>query len=206
MINLKLIDILNTFTEAEFKDFIKFTCSVYFNRGRNYIPLLKTLKIFYPNFSNPKLTKAYLYKILYPGKEYNDQVMRNMLSGLLKICEQFIVTNKIKSDRTDYITILADELKNRMLFKLSENYINKSKNELSKPVIDKDFFRKRYELLQVKREISQGLNNTKETIECLSAEASDFFLYFLLETSRHVEKMVVFYHNLNANFKKSSCI
>ena len=201
MISSKLIDILKTFSEAELKDFIKFAQSLYFNKGRNYLPLLKTLKKFYPDFRNPKLTKAYLYEILYPGKKYNDQVIRNILSGLLKICEQFIVINKINSDGTDFNTIIADELKNRMLFKLSESYINKSLYELGEPAIDKDFFRKRYELLQVKREIARGLNNTKETIEFLSSEASDFFLYFLLETSRHVEEMVVFNHNLKANFE-----
>jgi len=98
MINSKLIHILKTFSEPELKDFMKFSRSLYFNKGRNCLPLLKTLRNIYPNFSDAKLTKDYLHEILYPGKKNNDQVIRNMLSGLLKICEQFIVINKIKSD------------------------------------------------------------------------------------------------------------
>ncbi len=201
MINSKLTEILKTFSEQELKDFVKFTGIVYFNKGRNYIPLLKILRKFYPDFNNPALTRYYIYEKLFQGKKYNDQVIRNMLSGLLKICGQFIVINNIKSNSTDYNIILADELKNRMLFKHAESYINKSLKEIDETAVDKDYFRKRYELMQVKREITHGLNNTKGTIECLSAEAVDFFLFFLLETSRHVEEMVVFNHNLNANFE-----
>jgi len=201
VINSKLIEILKTFSKQELRDFVKFTKISYFNKGKNYLPLLNVLRKFYPEFNNPELTKFYVYERLFQGKKYNDQVIRNMLSGLLKICGQFIVINNIKFNSTDYNIILADELKNRMLFKHAESYINKSLKEIDETAVDKDYFRKRYELMQVKREITHGLNNTKETIECLSAEAVDFFLFFLLETSRHVEEMVVFNHNLNANFE-----
>ena len=197
----KLVNILNGFSETEYKNLIKFARNAYFNDGRDYIPLLKILKKFHPGFNNTVLTKKHLHEKLYRGRQYNDQVIRNTLSGLLKVCEQFIVINRIFKDSSGYGIILADELKNKGLYRHAESLINKSLALLEEPDIDKNYFRNRYELMQAKREIMQGTNNNRGAIDCLSSEAADFFMFFLLETSRHIEEMVVFNHNLNADFE-----
>ena len=88
-----------------------------------------------------------------------------------------------------------------MLYKQSEKNINSCLKLLKESGIDKDYFKKYYEMLQLKREISQSTNDTKGTIENLSQEAVSFLYFTLLEISRHLEEMAVFNHNLNANFE-----
>ncbi len=202
MINSKLIEILKTFSPEELKNLEKFAKGTYFNKGRDYIPLLRILKKFYPSFNSSIPTKKCLYEKMFPGKKYNYQMLRNMLSGLQKICEEFIVFNRIRNDRVEFNLILSNDLRNRMLLKLASRYADKSLKILSEPGLDTDYFRRSYELTQVKREIYQSLNNSKEAIESLSKEAVYFFYFFLMETSRHIEEMSVYNHNLNANFEE----
>jgi hypothetical protein len=202
LLNSKLIEILKTFSPEELKNLEKFAKGTYFNKGRDYMPLLRILKKFYPSFSSSILTKKSLYDKMFPGKKYNYQMLRNMFSGLQKICEEYIVFNRIRSDRIDFNLKLSDDLRSRMLLKLASRYADKSLKILSEPGLDIDYFRRSYELTQVKREINQSLNNSKEAIKSLSEEAVYFFYFFLMETSRHIEEMSVYNHNLNANFEE----
>ncbi len=201
MLNSKLIEILKTFSPEELKNLEKFAKGTYFNKGRDYIPLLRILKNNYPSFNGSTLTRKSLYEKMFPGKNYNYQVLRNMFSGLQKICEEFIVFNRIRNDRIEFNLILSDDLRSRILLDLASRYAGKSLKILSKAGLDGDYFRRSYELTQMKREINQGLNNSKEAIESLSEEAVYFFYFFLMGTSRHIEEMSVYNHNLNANFE-----
>ena len=85
MKDTKLIQTLKTFTSDEIKNFEKFAASSYFNKGRNYLPLLTELKKFQPSFDNERLTAEYLYKKIYRGRKFNKQVMWNLVSGLEKL-------------------------------------------------------------------------------------------------------------------------
>ena len=201
MVSIKIAEVFSTFTKDELCDFEKFVKSTHFSKGRNYLPLLSIIKKFHPGFDSPDFNKQYIYKKLYPTKKYNDQVTRNLLSGLMKICEKYLVYRSITCNKLDYYVFLAEEYKNRMLYKQSEKNINSCLKLLKESGIDKDYFKKYYEMLQLKREISQSTNDTKGTIENLSQEAVSFLYFTLLEISRHLEEMAVFNHNLNANFE-----
>lgn len=201
MASIKIAEVFKTFSKDEIHDFEKFVKSAYFSRGRNYLPLLSIIKKFHPEFNSPEFNKQYIHKKLYPSKEFNDQVMRNHFSGLMKICERYMVYKNITENKLEYYGVLAEEYKNRTLYKESEKNILSSIRLIKDSGIDKEYFKNYYKMLQIKREISQSTNNTKETIESLSRESLNFFYYTLLEISRHIEEMAVFNHNLNTNFE-----
>lgn len=201
MVSIKIAEVLKSFTKEEIHDFEKFMKSSYFSNGRNYFPLFNIVKKFHPDFNNPDFNKQYIYKKLYPSKKYNDQVVRNLFSGLMKICEKYLVYKSITGNKLEYHGILAEEYKNRMLYKESEKNISNSIKLIKGSGIDKEYFKNYYEMLQIKREIAQSTNDTKQTIENLSRESLNFFYYTLLEVSRHIEEMAVFNHNLNTNFE-----
>lgn len=201
MISIKIAEVFSSFSKEELSDFEKFVKSTHFSNGRNYLPLLGIIKKFHPCFDDPNFNKQYIYNKLYPAKKYNDQVTRNLFSGLMKICEKYLVYRSITRNKLDYYGFLAEEYKNRKLYKQSEKNINNCLKLLKDSGIDKDYFKKYFEMLQLKREISQDENDTKGTIENLSQEAVSFLYFTLLEISRHLEEMAVFNHNLNANFE-----
>ena len=93
---MKVIDKLSLIKVTEWKDFEKFVSSPYFNKGRNYIPLLNILKEFYPDFDSRDLTAEYIYKRLHKGKEFNLNVMNTILSGLSNICEEFFFESEFQ--------------------------------------------------------------------------------------------------------------
>lgn len=89
---------LRSLSAEEWKAFEKFTASPYFNKGRNYLPLLKVLKS-YTLKINPKIPDdEIIYSKLYPGKPFNNNVVNTMLSGFTKMTESFLV-------QTDYDTL-----------------------------------------------------------------------------------------------------
>lgn len=200
MLNTKITGVLKTFSKEELNDFEKFIKSPYFKNGRDYLPLLKILKSFHPRFDFPAPGKQYVYSKLFPGSKYNDQVMRNTLSGLMKLCEKFLVHARITSNRLEFHQALAGEFSRRMLFKLSERNIEKCISILKETGIDNVYFRKQYELQQTQREIFQSSNDSRGSIQCLSMEGMNFIYFFILEINRQIEEMVVYNHNLNADF------
>lgn len=104
-----LIKLLKVISEDEWKGFEKFATSPFFNEGRNYLPLLKILKKFHPEFDSPDFTKEKIYKKLYPRKEYKDSVLNSMFSRLYNIGEEYMIHIALKKD--------ANFLKKRLIIK-----------------------------------------------------------------------------------------
>ncbi|MDQ3021860.1 MAG: hypothetical protein M3R36_15005 [Bacteroidota bacterium] len=119
MKDIKLIQTLKTFTKDEIKNFEKLVASPFFNKGRNYLPLLYELQKFYPVFDDERLTSEYLYKKIYPGRKFNKQVMWNQVSGLEKLTREFLLQTALKNNRLEEFVLLFDELSKRHLHKQS---------------------------------------------------------------------------------------
>lgn len=115
----RLIQTLKTFTKDEFKQFEKFAASPFFNNGRNYIPFLNELKKHYPSFEsrNDSLKPETVYKKIYPGKNFNKQVMWNLVSQLEKLAMEFILQTGLKNNRQQRSALMFEELSKRNLDK-----------------------------------------------------------------------------------------
>lgn len=108
---MKVIDKLRHIKDTEWKDFERFVSSAYFNKGRNYIPLLNILKEFYPDFDSRDLTAEYIYRRLYKRKEFNLNVMNTTLSGLSNICEEFFLHQNFRKNDNREIRLLNEYIK-----------------------------------------------------------------------------------------------
>lgn len=97
MFNSKFIDLLKTFSQEEIKEFERFIDSPFFNRDKTISQSYKFIKKFYPSFDNSKFSKEKFFSHLYPGKEYNDSRVRNILSDLLKHGQDYISYKLYKS-------------------------------------------------------------------------------------------------------------
>lgn len=127
-----LIILLKTFADSELKEFEKFVMSPFFNKGRNYIPFLNIIKKFRPDFDSVKFTKVEVYKMLYPGKEYKESVMKSMLSRLNDIAEEFMFQIAIqKGDILLKKRFLLNEISKRGLRQQAEKIIRETDKFLS---------------------------------------------------------------------------
>ena len=93
-----LYRLLSTFNDEEWVRFEKFADSPFYNKGRNFSSLIKYLKKFRPLFDSIELEKEKVYKALYPGKEYKENVMYSLFSRLYSLAEEFIVQMQIEKD------------------------------------------------------------------------------------------------------------
>ena len=93
-----LVKLLKTISGDEWKDFEKFVSSPYFNEGRNYLPLIKILKKYHPEFNSEEFEKEKIYKKLFPGKKFKESVLNSMFSRLYNIGEEFLIHTAIKKD------------------------------------------------------------------------------------------------------------
>jgi len=142
MIDSRLIQTLKTLTKDEFKQFEKFVASPFFNNGRNYLPFLKELKKNYPGFENKNdsLQPENIYKKIYPGRNFDKQVMWNMVSQLEKLAMEFLLHIALKGNMTQRYILIFDELSKRHLDKEIFKEIEKTDKYISNLKFGQEYF------------------------------------------------------------------
>lgn len=201
MNNSKLVNILRTFSNSEMKEFEKAISSPFFNRGRNYMPLFKELKKFYPKFENEKLTLEYLYSRMYPQKKYNRQIIWNMSSGLLKILEEYLIYAALKKDKFTRANLVIEQFNERKL----SNYLPKTLDEfesiLDNTGIDENYFYHKVQL-EVGRKAYYFLEDKQHLLsEHIVRKGEYAFLFFLKNIAGVISDMNANSGMFNARFE-----
>jgi HKD family nuclease len=94
----RLVLTLKSFTPEELKRLGEFLNSPYFNKSKTLVKFYSELKKFYPGFPEEKISREILYRKLFKDKEYNEQVMKNLISDLNKLCRDFLTVEITRAD------------------------------------------------------------------------------------------------------------
>lgn len=97
MKNSKAVQVFGVLSKTEFKDLENFINSPYFNSNKNLCRLFELIKKHYPGFDELKIKKETLYSKLFPGKVYNEQIMKNLSSDMLQLALEFLGINKYRN-------------------------------------------------------------------------------------------------------------
>lgn len=124
MLNTSVIEILRTFDKTELKKFDDFLQSPYFNKKTILVKLFKYIKKFSPEFLSDNLNRERIWNYLYPEKEFNYGVMKNLLYDLTQLTERFLAEEIIDNDKYLLGLNLLDNLSSRDLPKI---YLSKYK-------------------------------------------------------------------------------
>jgi hypothetical protein len=163
MISSKAIDLLRTFNEPEFRRFGIFLSSPYFRGEKIQVKFYALLKKYYPQFDHKNFDKEKLYSKLYPGRKYNDGVMRNILSDTLDLAQKFLIVEKTMKMGQNSLLILLEELSSRKQSKLFARVDSELNSMIEKKEIkDEDYFYGKF-LLEAERRRSRI--KRKSTIE-----------------------------------------
>lgn len=103
MKNNKSIETLRAFPEEYLKDFKLFIASPYFNTNKKLITLYDLIYKARPDFNDNLLIKENLFKKLYPGKTYNQQVIKNLFTQFNDLLEEFITVSEFKKNPNDAV-------------------------------------------------------------------------------------------------------
>lgn len=120
-----VIEILRHFSEDDIVQFSDFVNSPYFNKNKNVSKLYLEIKKNIPDFDNEKMKKENLWKKIYPAKNFNYGVMKNLIHELTKLLEQFMVTEYSAKDELAYNRNLIYALLEQQNFKLYNHKYNK---------------------------------------------------------------------------------
>ena len=117
-----LVETLKTFSREEMREFGKFINSPYFLMKKKLSSqvlskLFGILKKSHPEFRSNEINKEQVFKKLYPDKEYNDSIMRNLISSLSKLAEKFMIQKEFKYDEEQNKIYLIKQTYRRKLDK-----------------------------------------------------------------------------------------
>lgn len=194
MTNLKLIKLFKTFSSNEFIEFGKFVCSPFHNESSKLIQLYKTLKKFYPSFDDANLSKEYLFKMIYGNVKYDDKKMRDRLSDMLSLAEDYLSYIGMKSYPPSQKRFALRQYMARDLdvhfekkYKEIETFLKGS------PVKDSNYFEQAYLQIRDWNEFFENKNlvGKREAIfDGLEEEANSYLIAFCVE-------MLTFYTVMN---------
>ncbi len=192
MINSKLINILRTFSKGELQEFEKFIGSPYYNKGRNYLPLLSHINKFYPKFDDELLTHEYVYQKLYPGKKFNKQIIWNMTSSLQQMAEEFLISSSLNKNKFIKNSLLAEEFLNRKLAAYQLKKLDEMEKALEKLGISDNYFRYKNEL-ETGRMSYHFLEDTQHLLSSHIVKKGE---YAIMNMLREISAVI---NDLNAN-------
>lgn len=180
MINSKVIEILKFFSEEEIKKFSDYLNSPLFNKREIIVKLFGLYRKHYPDFDDKNLTKEKIFKKLMPGKEYNDNVFRNLNSILLKHSEDFLSFTNFSRERLSVKRHLLSELNNKKILQTFESNFRETKNILEIPVHkDMNYFYEMH-LLFLQKDLYNSYVNRFSTEDIFLAE-KNLIIYFLMK-------------------------
>lgn len=203
MLRSKFIDIIKTFSKAELKSFRDFLASPYFNTNKNVIRLYEFIRKFAPDFSSDSISKESLYKKLYPGKGYNDTVMRILLSDLLKLAEEFMAAEISCANEYGKGVVLMNEFMNRGLDNLYMSSYKDLKNYVKGMEDRRTAYFNNYELELYN--VDFHLRKDKQNLITSNVlERGESIMFFsLIEIARNVHDIVINERTFNAKFEKN---
>jgi len=115
MLKSSLLEIIRTFSKQELIKFEDFVMSPYHNKKENVTKLFLEIKKYAPAFTDVNLEKEQIWVKVFPGKEYNYGIMKNLIHELTKLSESFITIEYSKSNKLrDNIDLLATLLQRQV--------------------------------------------------------------------------------------------
>ncbi len=200
MVGQKLTKILESLSPEEFKRLKRALASPYFATNPRLLTLYDYLKKHYPDFDESKFQKEKLYKKLYPGKPHNDGVLRVLVREFSTVVEDFIMLERLRSDKHERKKMLVSEYGKRNLYE----YFKKGTEELlagfdDSYIKDMEYFKESIGLYQdyCFHPLTNNYDANDNSLENLMDSLDS---YFVLAKYRFTQIL----RNKNTIFKKES--
>lgn len=183
MKNTKLFYLLSSLSANELKGFNKFINSPFHNSNKKIILLFTLLKKYLTGQNRKVPDIKELYIKIYPGKEYNDFIIRNLLSQMVKLFEEFIYVSMLKKDFMGQEKYILENFRVNNHDVLYEKKINEAIDNLKKNKIkDEKYFLLMHELLLEKRTFEEKQiqpGKRQQIYDSINDEANAAILFFV---------------------------
>lgn len=185
--NSKLAELLGTLNESELKSFENYLLSPYFNNSEQIIKLFEFIKKAHPTFAN--INKEAIFRAIYPKEEYKDKKIRDLLSRMLGLAEDFLAQERFNSNKLLGIRLTLQELAAK---NLEKHFVAKAKEadtEINKEKITSaGFLYDKYSIFKEKRNYLTLINDSIKSPDYykdIAAEIELFEFYTLYKILRY---------------------
>jgi hypothetical protein len=205
MYKTKPVEIISTFSTEEIKEFSAFVRSPYFNTNKNLIKLFDAVKNDLKKIQAGSITEENIFSALFPGKEYNYGIMKNLVSSLAVLCEEFLIINSVRNNEKNQLRkslLLAEEYDNRLLDRYFYKRVNKMRADAEKELLGSDYYMN-YALME---EAVYFFNSSRSDDKALEAAVYNEIVYnlcdFYRKFSRSMWKIDINMGNINSKYEK----
>lgn len=186
----KLILLLKSFSEKEFKAFHRFVSSPFFNTNPEVSDFYALVRKTAPEFLEKKIQKLVLFRRLYPQRGYSEKHMKFLMNQVLKLAERFMAINNMESRSLLKEYYLLDDYVKRGLNKNYRFIFNKAeKSHQNLALQDADFLHKGYLLKNI---ASQHFDkqSKRQSNEYLQQLVDSFDTYYMANKLKHTCQML----------------
>lgn len=180
----KLISLLNVIDRKQLKTIKNVVMSPYYNQRRDVIELFEVLHEYIFDL-NIIPSKEEIFNRVYPGKTYDAQQTRLIMSLLLKIIERHLVVSNVLNDSYEYEYRLATIYRKHKLEKPFQQSLTKLKTQLEKSKFQDDkFFNFKYlHALESYQFLSENQRTDKINLQSIFNE---FDISFIAQKLRYI--------------------
>lgn len=201
MLKNKITELLSTLTDDEIRKFYEFASSSYFNKNSNLVKLLGELKKFHPRFDGSMLSNEHLYKKVFSKSDYNEQVMKNLYTGLFKLGRDFLAIEHFRYNKEEYALSVLNQYASKEL----HSFFNSELKELESNLKNDKEFQANSFLYLYKMEIER-LNyliqndRQQEAIEHILTQNNYLIYYFIAQISNAQNNLKINEDTFNAKY------
>ncbi|MCB0509407.1 MAG: hypothetical protein KDC82_01500 [Bacteroidetes bacterium] len=202
MLNSKLLQIISSLSDKEFKDFEKYlyTCV---ESNSNVGLLFQLIKNHYPSFDEAKLDKKNIYAQIFGKGAYKDVKVREIMSLLRKQCENFLIN--IELNHTEYYKQLAllKQFRKRKLPVLFNQQLKTVENQLEEDAYLNAEKHKRLYLLANEKNNFFEQHQIRAHDSSISEKNENFDKYFFSSKLQTICELINREKILSASYNKS---
>lgn len=201
MVSQNLLTLLKSFSKDELESLWTFLNSPYHNKSKKVIRLFSEIEKFYPEFNNNELTNEYLSSNINPGKKYNDSTMRDLISDLLKLLQEFLTIEELKKNFFKKGELLLHALIEKNQNDLFEKNMNITSDEIERRGMDSLYYYHNSILLGLKIN-NDSINNYKKTSRSIEQSNTILFSYMICIFQYFIIELIDVYIQLIINESK----
>lgn len=90
------------------------------------------MKPHYPEFPKNEIERTEIYKQVFPGEEYNEKKLKNLVIDLTRLAEELLIDVSAAANESESIRMIANQYKERKRDKLFLRTLNILENKLNK--------------------------------------------------------------------------
>ncbi len=182
MIKSPAIEILKSFSKEEFRSFVRFAESPYFNKNSNLMKMVKYLKKISPEFTGDKLADEKIWSALFGRRKFNYGVLKNLTHELRKLTDKFI---SIEIYSTNELQINHNILQYAIYKSLPEIFEKTFTNTLKKysdKKITFDNYYYRYKAMDINRAFNVYFGKTGDRHKQSGAKCMDELTFYFFSS------------------------